>query len=133
MGSPDRTPHVGSLSSLLEQNYPRHGAEDTAYDGRYDGDPGVPPVVAAFARDGQHGVGDARPQVTGRVDGVAGRTTEREPDAEDEQADEQRVDAAPYDSRGIASNRPAFAMMPETPKTSTKVPMISVMTFAGVL
>ena len=81
------------LYSLSEKNHPGHGAENAADYGPHDGDPGVSPVVAAFARYGQHGVGDARPQVTGRVDGVAGRPTQREPDAEDEQADQQRVDA----------------------------------------
>src|SRR5918993_2785744 len=81
------------LTSLSEQNYPRHGAEDAAYDGGYDGDPGVPPVVAAFARYGQHGVGDTRPQVARRVDSVAGRPAEGESDAENEQANDQRVQA----------------------------------------
>src|SRR5215216_5593406 len=72
----------------------------------HDGDPGVPPVVAALARYGQHGVGDPWAEVTGRVDGVAGRTTQREPDAEDEQTNEKRVQAGSYDRRRITSDRP---------------------------
>src|SRR5215218_6762620 len=87
------------ISSLSEQKGKQHGADDATDNGSYDGYPGVPPVVTAFARYGQYRVGDARPQVAGRVDGVAGRTTEREPDAEDEQADEQRVQR-----RGTAPN-----------------------------
>src|SRR5829696_4797139 len=94
------------LTSLSEQNNPRHGAEDAADDRPHDRDPGVPPVITAFARDGQHGVGYTRPQVAGGVDSVAGRTTEREPDAYDEQADDQRVQAAPYYHRGTARDRP---------------------------
>src|SRR5215208_6394246 len=94
------------LISLSEQNYPRQAAEDAADNRPHDGDPGVPPVVASFARDGQYRVGDARPQVTGRVDSVAGRTTEREPDAYDEQADEKRVQASSYDRRGTTPYRP---------------------------
>src|SRR5215207_8569643 len=81
------------LTSLSEQNNPRHGAKDTADDRPHDRDPGVPPVVAAFARDGQHGVGDTRPQVAGGVDGVPSWPAEGEPDAYDEQADDQRVQA----------------------------------------
>jgi hypothetical protein len=46
-------------------------------------------------------------EVARRVDGVAGRTTQREPDAEDEQADKQRVDATPYHRRGTAPDRPS--------------------------
>src|SRR5215212_2761677 len=105
-GSPIQTPHTLDLNSLSEQNYPRHGAEDTTDDRPHDGDPGVPPVVAALARYGQHGVGDPWAEVTGRVDGVAGRTTQREPDAEDEQTNEKRVQAGSYDRRRITSDRP---------------------------
>src|SRR5918998_3611189 len=90
------------LTSLSEQNDKQHAAEDATDDGSYDGNPGVPPVVAALTCYGQYGVGDAGPEVASRVDGVAGRTTQREPDAEDEQADKQRVQAAPYNRRGFA-------------------------------
>src|SRR5215217_3741253 len=93
--------HAGSLL-LSEQNDKQHAAEDATDDGSYDGDPGVPPIVVAFTRYGQNGVGNPWTEVTGRVDGVAGRTTQRESDAEDEQADEQRVQAAPYNRRGFA-------------------------------
>src|SRR5919107_3820202 len=94
------------LTSLSEQNYPRYGAEDTAYGGRYDGDPGVTPVAAAFARDGQHGVSDPWAEVTRRIDRVPCRSAEGESDAEDEQADKQRIQTAPYYRRGIARERP---------------------------
>src|SRR5918995_1947932 len=94
------------LTSLSEQEGEQNAAEDAADDRPHDGDPGVPPVVAAFARDGQYRVGDARPQVTGRVDGVAGRTAEREPDAYDEQADEKRVQTSSYHRRGTTPYDP---------------------------
>src|SRR5215218_6127242 len=93
------------LTSLSEQEDEQPCADDATDDGSYDGDPRVPPVVASFARYGQHCVGDTRPEVAGRVDGVAGWTAEREPDTEDEQADEQRVQAARYDRREIARDR----------------------------
>src|SRR5918995_5155961 len=84
VGSPCQALHAGSLL-LSEQNDKQHAAEDATDDGSYDGDPGVPPVVAAFTRYGQHRVGDPWAEVTGRIDSVAGRTTQRESDAEDEQ------------------------------------------------
>src|SRR5215218_1609647 len=87
------------MSSLSEQKGKQHGADDATDNGSYDGYPGVPPVVTALARYGQYGVGDPWSEVAGRVDGVAGRTTKREPDAENEQADEQRVQR-----RGTAPN-----------------------------
>src|SRR5215204_737972 len=93
------------LSYLSEQEGKQHGAEDAAYNRPYDRDPGVPPVVAALARYGQYGVGDPWTEIARRVDSVAGGPTEGESDAEDEQADEQRVQAAPYDRRGTAPDR----------------------------
>src|SRR5215212_519821 len=104
VGSPNRAPHV-SCSSLSEQQGEQHRTDNATDDRSYDGDPGVPPIAAALACYGQYGVGDARAEVAGRVDGVAGRTTQREPDAEDEQADEQWVQAGPYDRRGTAPDR----------------------------
>src|ERR671920_1327849 len=58
------------LSSISEQNYPRHGAEDAPYDGCHDGDPGVSPVVAAFARYREDRMSDPWAEVTSRIDGV---------------------------------------------------------------
>src|SRR5215212_6214383 len=98
VGSPNRAPHV-SCSSLSEQQGEQHRTDNATDDRSYDGDPGVPPIAAALACYGQYGVGDARAEVAGRVDSVAGRTTQREPDAEDEQADEQWVQR-----RGTAPN-----------------------------
>src|SRR4051812_29814328 len=45
-------------------------AQDAADDGCHHRHPGVAPVRVALAGDGQEGVGDAGPEVTGRVDGV---------------------------------------------------------------
>src|SRR3712207_7989461 len=42
-------------------------------------------VAVPLAADRQHGVGDARAQVAGGVDGVAGRSAEGGADADDEQ------------------------------------------------
>src|SRR5688572_19037353 len=95
------------LTSLSEQEGEQNAAEDATDYGRDDGDPGVSPVVPAFARYGQHGVGDPWAEVAGRVDGVPCRPAEGESDAEDEQAHEQRIDAAPYDRRGLAADRPS--------------------------
>src|SRR5215217_2412540 len=93
------------LSSLAEQEHVGCGAEYAADYGPDHGDPGVPPVVAALAGYGQDRVCYAWPEVAGRVDGVAGRTSEREPDAEHYQADKQGVDAASYDRRRTAPDR----------------------------
>ena len=90
------------------------GATDQRADNRH---PGVTPVRAALALDRQDGVGDARPEVTSRVDRVPGRPTERGTDADDQQRDEQRPEAL----RGAAEIRMT--------KTSTKVPMTSVTVF----
>ncbi len=53
---------------------------------------GVGPVAGALARDRQQGVRDARPQVSRRVDGVAGGTTQAGTDADHEQRDGQRAE-----------------------------------------
>ena len=57
-----------------------------------DRHPGVAPVRRSLALDRQDRVGDARTEVTGRVDGVPGGTTERLADADDQQRHEQRAD-----------------------------------------
>ena len=61
---------------------------------------------------------DARAEVTRRVDGVAGGAAEGGADADDEQGDGQR-----------AERRTAFPPKARITKTSTNVPMISVMRF----
>ena len=48
-------------------------------------DPRVTPVRGALVGDRQQGVDDARAQVTGRVDGVAGGPAERQTDADDQE------------------------------------------------
>ena len=66
---------------------------------------------------------DARAEVTGRVDGVAGRATEGGADRDHEDRDGKRAER----------REAAFALSPPpkpmTTKTSTKVPMISVTRF----
>src|SRR3712207_7498567 len=51
-------------------------AQDGADQRPHDGHPGVAPVAVPLAADRQHGVRDARAQVAGGVDGVAGRPAE---------------------------------------------------------
>ena len=71
---------------------------------------------------------DARAEVSGRVDGVAGRTTERQTDPEHEERNRQRPEGA----EGRAAE-PILSTMATMPNTSMKVPMISVIRFATVL
>ena len=62
------------------------GAADQRADHR---DPGVAPVGAALVGQRQQGVHDARTEVAGRVDRVAGRAAERETDADDDERGDQ--------------------------------------------
>src|SRR5689334_19599935 len=80
--------------SLRPDEVEDHRAQDAPDDGCHHWHPGVAPVRVALAGDGEEGVGDAGAEVTGRVDGVPRRATEGEADGEDEEADEQRADAA---------------------------------------
>src|SRR5687768_8290914 len=70
------------------------GPQRAADERRDDGDPRVLPVRASLAGDGQHRVREARREIAGRVDRVPRRSTERHADAEHEDADEQRLQAA---------------------------------------
>ncbi len=76
-----------------------NGADDGADDRADDGDPGVAPVGAALALDGQDRVGDTGAEVTGRVDGVSGGATERVTDDDDDERDAERAD------RGLGVDR----------------------------
>src|SRR3712207_1615229 len=67
-------------------------AQDGADQWSHDGHPGVAPVAVPLAADRQHRVGDARGQVAGGVDGVAGRSAEGGADADDEQRHRQRAE-----------------------------------------
>src|SRR5436305_14324721 len=70
-----------------------HRSQDPADDRADHRDPRVPPIGIALAGDGQEGVGDAGPEVTGGVDGVPGGTSEGEADGQDQQADQKRGEA----------------------------------------
>src|SRR5918998_1837335 len=76
--------------SAAEERVEREGPEDAADDGGHDGDPGVPPVRASLAGYRQDGVRDARAHVASRVDRVTRGAAQREPDAQHEQAYEER-------------------------------------------
>src|SRR4051812_5889086 len=87
------------LSKVRSERDVGQGAGEDAPDQRaHDRDPGVTPVAVTLAADRQDGVGDARAEVTGRVDGVAGGATEGGADADDEHRDGQRPEFA----RGVA-------------------------------
>src|SRR3954451_11332617 len=67
----------------------RQGAQDAADDRSDDRDPRIAPVRRALARDRQDRVHDARTEITRRIDRITGRTTEREPDRQHQQTDQQ--------------------------------------------
>src|SRR5258708_33592451 len=64
----------------------REGAADQRTDDR---DPGVAPIGIPLAGDRQEEVGDPRTEVSGWVDRVPGRSTERQADDKDEERDWQ--------------------------------------------
>ena len=78
-----------------------HEAAEAAADERADDrDPGVAPVAGALALDGEQGVRDARAEVTGGVDGVAGGATEGDTDADNQQGHGQRAEAGRRPAEG---------------------------------
>ena len=85
-----------------------------------DRNPGISPVGAAFAGNGQNGVSQTRTEVSGRIDGIPRRTAEAEADSPDQDADDVRA----YAGR----NRADLIQMTNTRKN---VPMISHRMLAG--
>ena len=85
-----------------------------------DGNGGVAPIGVALARDGQHRMGEARPEVSSRVDGIPGRAAERHSDAPHQAADHQRAEAGGRPHGGDAGRKIAVATT-----ARTKVAMIS--------
>src|SRR4051794_26268747 len=77
------------MRSPRVEEVPRERSEHAADERRHDGDPRIAPIRRALARDRQDRVCDARGEVAGRVDRIAGRTAEREADREDQQADDE--------------------------------------------
>src|SRR5688572_6962157 len=77
------------------------GAEDAADQRADDRDPRILPVGAALPSNRQQGMRETRAEVARRVDRVAGGTAERDADAEDEHADEQRLQTAAEDEGEI--------------------------------
>src|SRR5436190_15872634 len=70
------------------------GAGDAADDRSDDGNPAVRPVRRSLPRDRKNRMHEARAEIAGGIEGVTGRAAERKADAEDEHADEQRLQAA---------------------------------------
>ena len=81
-----------AYSLSVESEVVDNGADDGTDDRADDGDPGVAPVGAALALDGQDRVSDTRAEVTGRVDGVTGGATQRVTDHDDDERDAERTD-----------------------------------------
>src|SRR3954469_23784664 len=75
--------------SAREEKVEGEGAEDAADDRSDDRDPGITPVRAALARDRQQRMRDPRPEISRRVDRIARRATQREPDRQHQEPDEQ--------------------------------------------
>ena len=69
-----------------------NGTDDGTDDGADDRNPGVTPVGATLALDGQDRVSDTGAEVTGRVDGVTGGATEGVTDDDDDEGDAERAD-----------------------------------------
>src|SRR5690606_28444225 len=84
---------VAGLRRGSEQLRGGEAAEGATDEGAEDRDPGVAPVAADLAADRQDGVREARAEVTGGVDGVAGRAAEAVADADDEQRDREGTQA----------------------------------------
>src|SRR5665647_2578381 len=91
----DSGPWSCQVVVLLGQQDAGQQSCDNAADDRADNrNPAVGPVGAALAGDREEGVRNARAEVTTRVDGVSGRSTERDADAEDQQADAEGAQPA---------------------------------------
>src|SRR3712207_2072872 len=83
-GGSSRFVAVGFGEVRSEGDAGEQAAQDGADQRADDRHPGVAPVAVPLAADGQDGVGDARAQVAGGVDGVAGRPAQRGADADDQ-------------------------------------------------
>src|SRR5918995_6943213 len=70
-------PQTPKWPLAAEEHAIRDGPEYAADDRAHDGNPGIPPVRATLARNRQDGVRDARPEVAGRVNGVACGSAQR--------------------------------------------------------
>src|SRR3954453_19106372 len=96
---PSRASRRTSSGALISFFMPRDSAgpgpvedqrADDAADERADHrDRGIAPIRRALARDWQDRVHDPRAEVTRRVDRVPRRSAERQPDSEDQEADEE--------------------------------------------
>src|SRR5271170_4734673 len=77
------------ISRLSDQRVDEESRDHGADQRTDDRNPGISPIAAALAGNWQHGMGNARAEVTRRIDGVACRAAERQSDAEHEPAYEQ--------------------------------------------
>ena len=64
------------MPSLSSDNAKQPGGEQCAYYGAYNGYPAVSPVTIPFILKRQHKMCNAGTQVTGGVNGIAGRTAQ---------------------------------------------------------
>src|SRR5688500_3900763 len=75
-------------------------AEHAADEGPDHRDPRIAPVRVALPGDREHRVRDARSEIAGRVDRVPGGAAEREADADDQEADDERRDGSRWAADG---------------------------------
>ena len=60
----------------------QEGPKEAAGDGPNDRNPGVRPVAVALSRNREHRMSDPRSEVSGGIDGIAGRATQSESNAQ---------------------------------------------------
>src|SRR5687767_254723 len=77
---------------VREQRLVGKPAQDAADEGPDHRDPRIAPVRIPLAGDRKHRVRDAGSEIAGRVDRVPGRAAERQADADDQEADDERRD-----------------------------------------
>ena len=127
---PGRGRGCTSWLAMVQQQRCRASAPSDAADDRADdGHPRVAPVRAALAGDRQHAVRDARAEVARGIDGVAGRSAQRQADGPDD-ARRPAAGAKPL-SKPELGTRFAGVRIASSPSTSTAVPMTSVIRFAS--
>lgn len=78
------------------------GGEGGAGDGAEEGDPCVAPAAVSFAADRQQRVGEARAEVAGGIDGVAGGAAERHAYHHHKECDRQCADGTEAHFGGVA-------------------------------
>jgi hypothetical protein len=79
---------------MREERLKEQRAQNPPDDRPDDRHPPVTPIRVALAGDGKNRVRDSPSKVTGGIDRIPGRATERQPDPPDEQANQERRERA---------------------------------------